>query len=56
MKNGKKPTYTQRSILQEVGLDPRKYLVIKNLSDKLVILHRQKGTISEIELFEGQPV
>lgn len=43
MKNGKRPTVAQMEIMQKAGLDPREWLVTKNLSDSISIVHRQTG-------------
>lgn len=40
MKNGKNPTLAQRKIIKVHGLDPDKWLVVKNLPDKLEIVSR----------------
>lgn len=40
MKNGKKPTYNQRKIIQEAGLDPHDWLVVKDTSEAMVLVHR----------------
>lgn len=56
MKHGRKLTRKQKELIQELGLNPNNWLLIKNLPDKLVLKHRDKGTISEIELYEGQAV
>lgn len=50
MKHGKRLTLKQKEILQTVGLNPNNWLVVKNLPDKLVLVHRVKGTVTEIPL------
>lgn len=56
MKHGRNLTLKQKEILQTVGLNPSNWLLVKNLPDKLVILHRKKGTLTEIKLFEGEAI
>ena len=41
MKHGKKPTVAQKKILKGKGLNPDNWLIIKNLPDKMEIIHRQ---------------
>jgi hypothetical protein len=53
MKHGKRPTVAQSNIissfkLRNVHLNPKNWLVIKNLPDKLVIKHRERVTVLEI--------
>lgn len=48
MKNGKKPTRRQKLAIKAVGLNPKNWLVIKNLQDKLHIVHRETGRQREI--------
>lgn len=40
MKNGKKPTYEQRKLIQRSGLDTYDWLVAKDTSTELVLVHR----------------
>lgn len=40
MKNGKAPTKEQKKIMKTHGLIPEKWLVVKNLSDSLVVVSR----------------
>lgn len=40
MKNGKKPTYEQRKLIQEWGLDAHDWLVVKDTSTEMVLVHR----------------
>ena len=40
MKNGKKPTYNQRKVIQAAGLDAHDWLVVKDTSTELVLVHR----------------
>lgn len=43
MKRGKKPTVTQKKLLQAVGLDWRAWLVVVNMPRVLVVKHRITG-------------
>ncbi|NLE26506.1 MAG: hypothetical protein GX625_14405 [Clostridiaceae bacterium] len=56
MKHGRNLTLKQKEILQTVGLNPSNWLLVKNPPDKLVLVHREKGTLTEIPLFEGKPL
>jgi len=40
MKNGKKPTKAQKQLLQRYGLHPDDWLISKNTSTELVLIHR----------------
>lgn len=40
MKHGKKPTYEQRKLIQRWGLDVRDWLVVKDTSTEMVLVHR----------------
>jgi hypothetical protein len=40
MKSGKKPTKNQSKLIQSHGLDPKDWLVVKNESHQMVIVHR----------------
>ena len=40
MKHGKKPTYEQRKTLERLGLDSQDWLIVKNTSTELVVVHR----------------
>lgn len=40
MKNGKRPTYEQRKLIQAIRLDPHDWLVVKDTSTELVLVHR----------------
>ena len=40
MKNGKKPTYEQRKLIQHWGLNPMDWLVVKDTSTEVVLVHR----------------
>lgn len=40
MKHGKTPTREQRKLITSKGLDPAVWLVVKNTTDKLELVHR----------------
>lgn len=40
MKHGCKPTYEQRKIIQQSGLDPHDWLVVKDTTEKMVLVHK----------------
>lgn len=40
MKHGKKPTVKQKKLMRELGLNFDSYLVERETSDELVIVHR----------------
>ena len=40
MKNGKNPTLAQKKRLQAKGLDPGKWLVVKDTTEEMVIVSR----------------
>lgn len=40
MKNGKKPTLAQKRLLQENGLAPEKWLIVKDTPVEMVIISR----------------
>lgn len=40
MKNGKRPTYTQRKLIEQWKMDAHDWLVIKDTSTEMVIQHR----------------
>lgn len=40
MKHGKKPTVSQRKLIQSKGLDPAVWLVIKDTPEKMELVHR----------------
>jgi hypothetical protein len=42
LKNGKKPTRQQQVAIIAANLDPKDWLIMKNLSSELHILHRIK--------------
>ncbi|MCR4436194.1 MAG: hypothetical protein QHH06_10475 [Clostridiales bacterium] len=53
MKHGKNPTVSQCKIIQGFKfkgkpLNPKNWLVVKNLPDKLMVVHRERATVMEI--------
>lgn len=40
MKQGKKPTYEQRKVIQSFGLDAHDWLVSKDTTTEMVLVHR----------------
>ncbi|HHP9912529.1 TPA: DUF6906 family protein [Listeria monocytogenes] len=44
MKNGKKLTINQAKMLKNNGLNPDNWLIVKNLNDRMEIVHREKGS------------
>jgi hypothetical protein len=55
MKNGKKPTYAQRKLIQENGFDSHDYLVVKDTSTEMQIVHRDADD-SIITLPKGEQI
>lgn len=43
MKNGKRPTKAQKSLLRYAGLAPDDWLISKNTSTETVVVHRFTG-------------
>ncbi|SMQ75826.1 hypothetical protein SAMN05444673_2550 [Bacillus sp. OV166] len=48
MKNGKRPTRNQKKKVIEAGLNPGNWLVVKNQSDQMILVHRETGTTKTI--------
>ena len=40
MKHGTKASYNQRKVIQQSGLDPHDWLVVKDQPGKMVLVHR----------------
>ena len=40
MKHGTKPTYSQRTLMEEWKLDAHNWLVVKDTSTEMVIVHK----------------
>ncbi|WP_407649772.1 DUF6906 family protein [Thermaerobacillus caldiproteolyticus] len=43
MKNGKKPTKKQKEAIKKARLNPDNWLVVKNLTTELHLVHRTSG-------------
>ncbi|EAC7181147.1 hypothetical protein AOC43_08650 [Listeria monocytogenes] len=43
MKNGKKLTRNQATMIKSNGLNPEDWLVVKNLNDRMEIVNRETG-------------
>ncbi len=54
MKNGKKPTKNQKIFIKEHGLNYDNWLVVKNTSQFMEIIHRTSG--DTMKLYIGQVV
>lgn len=55
MKNGKRPTRSQKMLIREHGLSPMNWLVVKNQGDTMEIVHRESGNLRTIsKLGKGQ--
>ena len=48
MKHGKKPTVRQKRMLKEYGLNYENWLIIKDTSDIMQIVHRHTDTVRTI--------
>lgn len=48
MKQGKRPTRRQKQAIIFAGLDPRSWVVVKNLEEELHIVHRETGRLKVI--------
>ena len=46
--HGKKPTYEQRKLIQRCGLDTREWLVAKDTSTHMVLIHRHLDHVERI--------
>jgi len=58
LKNGKKPTVAQCEIIKNhkrpgVPMNPKNWLVVKNLPNKMVIRHRDTLVVHEISIERG---
>lgn len=43
MKNGKRPTKSQKKLLSSLGIQPDDWLISKNTSTETVVVHRLTG-------------
>lgn len=48
MKNGKKPTVAQRSLMKQRRLNSDNWLVVKDTPQSMLIIHRQSQRTREI--------
>ena len=48
MKQGKKPTWNQRKVLEAWGLNPLDWLVSKDTPTEMVLIHRYTSTTKTI--------
>jgi hypothetical protein len=48
MKHGKKPTREQRKLLQKWKLDPAMWLVVKDTSTQMLLVHRHFDKTTKI--------
>lgn len=49
MKHGKKPTVKQKKILKEYGLNYENWLIVKDNSFEMVIVHRHTDKVRTIK-------
>lgn len=48
MKHGVKPTRSQKILLKEWGLDPQNWLVVKDTSTEMELIHRYSETTRRV--------
>lgn len=48
MKHGKKPTREQRKLIQAMRLDPAVWLVVKDMPDRMELVHRYSDKTKRI--------
>ena len=56
MKHGKKPTVAQKVALQQAGMDWREWLVMINLPNTMIVIHRQTNETRVIDRNEKDPL
>ena len=54
MKHGKKPTRRHKEILSAKKLNPNNWLIVKNLDNRLEVVHRGTGSTKTINLGGNQ--
>ncbi len=54
MKHGKKPTVAQRKLMAAYGINSENWLVVKDLTDVMIICHRHFDRTKEIRKLRGQ--
>lgn len=52
MKHGKRLNFEMKKLLVENGLNPKEWLYVKNLNDKLVLINTKNNTIKELEKWD----
>lgn len=53
MKHGKKPTRTQKQLLQRLKLDPAVWLIVKDTPDRLELVHRYSDRTTKT-IYKGE--
>jgi hypothetical protein len=48
MKSGKRPTRNQSKHILAAGLNPDHWLIVKNQSDQMLLIHRETGQTKTI--------
>lgn len=48
MKHGKRLNFEMKKLLVENELNPKEWLYVKNLNDKLVLINTKNNTIKEV--------
>lgn len=49
MKQGKRPNKKQKQLISQHGLDPERWLVVKNLDYEMHVVHREVPRIKVLE-------
>lgn len=52
MKHGKRLNFEMKKLLVKNGLNPKEWLYVKNLNDKLVLINTKNNTIKELEKWD----
>jgi len=47
---GKRPTRRQMAIMSQYGIDPRDWLVVKNLDHQLIVIRRNTKELKTLEI------
>ncbi|UOQ85670.1 DUF6906 family protein [Gracilibacillus salinarum] len=50
MKHGRRPTRKHKEVLVAENLNPKNWLIVKNLDDRLEVVHKETGNIKIIDL------
>lgn len=56
MKHGKRLNFEMKKLLVENGLNPKEWLYVKNLNDKLALINTKNNTIKELEKWDLIPM